>query len=903
MKYIVVVGDGMSDVPYESLSGKTPLGYADTPAMDTLARRGQIGMVETIPNGMSPGSDTANLSVMGYDPAQYYTGRSPFEAASIGLDLKDGDITFRCNFVTLTDEENYRDKTILDHGADEITTEEAEVLLNYLKPHIERDFISFYTGTSYRHIMVWNMAPETYILTPPHDILGQKIEKYLPSGPQGEFILDMMKKSYTLLKDHPVNTARVKRGLRPANSIWIWGEGKKPALPDFRSKYGLKGAVISAVDLIKGLGKCAGLDVIEVEGATGTLHTNYRGKAQACVNALKNGYDFVYLHVEAPDECGHRSELDNKIRAIEHIDGEIVSYIKAEMDKTGEPYRMLLTPDHPTPVTIRTHTADPVPFVIFDSGRTDSACKKCGYSEAAAKDSDMYFEKGHYLMDYFVNYGLGFYRSTRGKSPCVTASEAIINGIAPDGGLYIPCRTPLIDFALSDLAGKSYRETAYMVMRPFLPDFSKEELRYCIENAYDDKFTEVDIAPVSEVDGKYMLELYHGATIAFKDMALSILPYLMKTAAKKLHINREIVILTATSGDTGKAALEGFGNVEGTRIIVLYPAGGVSPVQERQMVSHKGNNTYVIGIRGNFDDAQSAAKALFGDRELAAELSGFAMFSSANSINIGRLIPQIVYYFHAYGQLLSRGAVKCGEKINIIVPTGNFGNILAAYYAKLMGLPVKKLICASNENKVLYEFFRTGRYDKNRDFITTVSPSMDILVSSNLERLLYLLCGSDSKRVRDLMKELSDTGVYTLEDYDREVFSLFYGETAAEEETLASIKELYENTGYLMDTHTSVAYSAYEKYRAVSGDTGTKAVIVSTASPYKFTKAVMTALDSKYQNENDFKLLKIMSEYTGIPIPPAVKGIEDRPVVHDTVCGKDEIRQIVRNIIIGKDSQ
>ena len=377
------------------------------------------------------------------------------------------------------------------------------------------------------------------------------------------------------------------------------------------------------------------------------------------------------------------------------------------------------------------------------------------------------------------------YSSTRNGEEKVTASKAILKGLADDGGLFVPESIPKLDVTIEELAKMSYQETAYAVMKLFFTDFTEEELKNCINKAYDSKFDTEEIAPLVEADGAYYLELFHGATIAFKDMALSILPHLLTTAAKKNQVNNEIVILTATSGDTGKAALAGFADVEGTKIVVFYPKDGVSPIQKQQMVTQKGDNTYVVGINGNFDQAQTGVKKMFSDKELAKELDAAGyQFSSANSINIGRFIPQITYYVYAYAKLYANGKIAKDEKINIVVPTGNFGNILSAFYAKNMGLPVAKLICASNENKVLYDFFETGKYDKNREFILTSSPSMDILISSNLERLIYWAAGNDAKKNVEFMNALTQAGVYEitpqmqekLKDYD-------YGGYACEEET------------------------------------------------------------------------------------------------------------------------
>ena len=489
------------------------------------------------------------------------------------------------------------------------------------------------------------------------------------------------------------------------------------------------------------------------------------------------------------------------------------------------------------------------------------------------------------------------YKSTRGKGETVTASMAILKGLSEDGGLFVPTEIPKLDVPVEKLAQMTYQETAYEVMSRFLTDFTEDELKNCIANAYDEKFDTKEIAPLHEADGEYFLELFHGATIAFKDMALSILPHLMTTAARKNQVSNDIVILTATSGDTGKAALAGFADVPGTKIIVFYPKHGVSPIQEKQMVTQKGDNTYVVGITGNFDDAQTAVKKMFNDRELSAELNaaGF-QFSSANSINIGRLVPQIVYYVYAYSRLVGNGTVKAGEKINVVVPTGNFGNILAAYYAKQMGLPINKLICASNENKVLFDFFRTGTYDRKRDFILTTSPSMDILISSNLERLIYLICGEDSEKTKELMEELKTTGKYTITLEMKEKLADFAAGYSTEEETAESIHDTYQKTGYVMDTHTAVAAHVCGQYRAKSGDQ-TKCVIASTASPYKFVKSVMSAIDAENANADEFDLLPKLQEVSGVPMPQAIKDILDAKVLHDLECDADKMKDTVKGIL------
>ena len=490
------------------------------------------------------------------------------------------------------------------------------------------------------------------------------------------------------------------------------------------------------------------------------------------------------------------------------------------------------------------------------------------------------------------------YASTRDANEKVTASEAILKGLANDGGLFVPTEIPALDVSLDDLAKMTYQETAYEVMKLLLTDFTEEELKNCINAAYDSKFDTEEIAPLVNADGAYYLELFHGATIAFKDMALSILPHLLTTAAKKNNVKNDIVILTATSGDTGKAALAGFADVKGTKIIVFYPKNGVSPIQEKQMVTQKGDNTFVVGIHGNFDQAQTGVKKMFSDKELAKQMeeAGY-QFSSANSINIGRLVPQIVYYVYAYAKMYANGVIAKDEKINVVVPTGNFGNILAAFYAKNMGLPIAKLICASNENKVLYDFFTTGTYDKNREFMLTNSPSMDILISSNLERLIYRIAGDDAVKNADLMKALSVNGKYDITPEMKEKLVDFYGNYTSEAETAEVIKDLYDKTGYVIDTHTAVAAGVYHKYLADSADTQTKTVIASTASPFKFTRSVMNAIDPKYDSMTDFELVDELSKIGNVKVPQAIEEIRSAKIRHNTVCEVEEMPVVVKDFL------
>lgn len=489
------------------------------------------------------------------------------------------------------------------------------------------------------------------------------------------------------------------------------------------------------------------------------------------------------------------------------------------------------------------------------------------------------------------------YISTRGSQETKTAAQAIIQGIAKDKGLFVPNQLPVFNKSISSFVGKDYQTIAYEVMSHYLTDFTEEELKEAIGKAYDEKFEKDEIVPIVKSGGAYFLELYHGKTAAFKDMALSILPHLLTKSLEKEKEDKKIVILTATSGDTGKAALEGFADVPNTDIIVFYPVDGVSEVQKRQMVTQEGNNTHVVAIKGNFDDAQNGVKKIFNNNSFNENLKhkGF-MLSSANSINIGRLVPQIAYYVYAYAKLIEKGAIKEGEKINVVVPTGNFGNILAAYYASQMGIPVNKFICASNKNKVLTDFINTGVYDINRDFYVTNSPSMDILISSNLERLLYHISGCDDQIISELMTQLENEKRYELPEFMKEKMNGFVGGFADEIETLSTIQALYQSEKYLIDTHTAVAYNVYLKYREETGDE-TPTVIASTASPYKFANNVITAI-SEDTDGTEFELVEKLNKKTNINIPQGLKNLDEKQVHHHTVIDKDEMMDEIQNYLI-----
>lgn len=496
------------------------------------------------------------------------------------------------------------------------------------------------------------------------------------------------------------------------------------------------------------------------------------------------------------------------------------------------------------------------------------------------------------------------YNSTRNKQINLTAGQAIIKGLSSDGGLFVPENMPNVSLEEINLySDYSYRERAKAILSKFLTDFTEAEIENCVDSAYTKaKFGTDSIAPVYKLDkSEYILELWHGPTCAFKDMALQILPHFLVTALNKNGVEKDVVILVATSGDTGKAALEGFANVDKTLINVFYPDNGVSEMQRLQMVTQQGNNVNVTAVNGNFDDAQSGVKAIFTDKEFEALADGNNyMLSSANSINWGRLVPQIVYYFSAYADMLKASEITLGEMINITVPTGNFGNILAAYYAKLMGLPVNKLICASNSNNVLTDFIKTGTYDKNRDFNLTISPSMDILISSNLERFLYHASRENDKLIEDYMNQLKENGRYTVSDeIKKEIDDVFWSGFASDELTKETIAEVYDKYKYVMDTHTAVAQKVYEMYVEATGDT-TKTVIASTASPFKFGRDVLKAInkDDNYgETINEFEILDELSRVAGEAAPASLADLKNREPIYDVTCAKDELKSIVKEFL------
>ncbi|MCR5773460.1 MAG: threonine synthase [Lachnospiraceae bacterium] len=492
------------------------------------------------------------------------------------------------------------------------------------------------------------------------------------------------------------------------------------------------------------------------------------------------------------------------------------------------------------------------------------------------------------------------YNSTRNKNLKLTATEAILKGLSDDGGLFVPETIPHLKSSMKELSELGYKELAYEIMSLFLDDLTEEELKGCIENAYGDNFDDPDIAPMSYADGSYYLELYHGPTIAFKDMALQILPHLMTASAAKNGLTKDIVILTATSGDTGKAAMAGFADVPHTKIMVFFPDGGVSDVQRLQMVTQKGDNVSVVSVDGNFDDCQTGVKQIFNDMEFRALADAKDYrFSSANSINIGRLVPQIVYYAYAYCNLLKNEKISENDPINVCVPTGNFGNILAAYLAKKIGVPIDKLICASNMNNVLTDFFESGTYDRNRSFHLTMSPSMDILISSNLERLIYFISGCDDKATAAFMDELAQKGSYTITPAMKEGLKDFIAGCASEEETAGEIRKVYNDTGYVIDTHTSVASCVARRLKESGSLSDIPMVIASTASPYKFARSIVGAIrnDGSDMSKDDLTMIDELMTLTDMPEPNAIKEIRHADIRHDGHISVDEMKAAVQGFL------
>lgn len=832
MKYIIILGDGMADEPIARLGNRTPLQAAKTPYMDLLAQKGRSGLLDTIPEGMHPGSEIANLSVLGYDVPRVYEGRGVLEAASMGVDILPDEMAMRLNLVCIDGD------LLKNHSAGHISTEEAAELIRFLNEKLGNDIFSFHAGVSYRNLLKMKGGNKNIHCTPPHDVPEKPFMPLLikPANEAARHTANELNKltlaSQKILADHPINKKRIAEGKDPANSIWMWSPGYRPAMQTLKELYPIKsGSVISAVDLIKGIGVYAGLDVINVEGATGLYDTNYEGKAQAALAALRE-QDFVYLHIEASDEAGHEGDVDLKIKTIENLDARVVKTIFEEIEKWDEPVTIAVLPDHPTPCAIRTHTRDPIPFVIYHKQISPDDVKT--YDEMAAKNGSFGLLRGDEFMKVlfeksevgsreleeknnknlppaspsFVERGKGRgYYSTNKTAPIASFQEAVVKGLAPDKGLYMPekiGRLPESFFA--EIGKSSLVEIAQQVADEFFgDDIPKPELNAIVADTLN-----FDIPLVKVEDDMYVLELFHGPTFAFKDVGARFMARILSYFVRKQH-QENVNVLVATSGDTGSAVANGFLGVKGIRVFVLYPSGKVSDIQEAQFTT-LGQNITALEIDGTFDNCQALVKSAFMDEELNLQMN----LTSANSINVARFLPQSFYYFHAYAQLAKQGI---SDNVIVSVPSGNLGNLTAGIFAKRMGLPINRFIAANNRNDVFYEYLQSGNYNP-RASVQTVANAMDVGAPSNFDRILELYNHSHDAIRQDIS-----------------------GYRYSDQEITSAIKRVYEQSAYLLDPHGACAYLALKEGKQ-NGETG---IFLATAHPAKFKETVENCIGKEME--------------------------------------------------------
>jgi threonine synthase len=812
MKYIIILGDGMADEPVEALGNRTPLQAAHTPAMDLLARLGRSGLLHTVPEGMSPGSEVANLAVLGYDVPNILEGRGSLEAASMGIEIAPDEMALRCNLITI------EDGKIKNHSAGHISNEEAVILIQYLNENLATEKVRFYPGVSYRHVLKIKNGDKQLICTPPHDVPGTAFVKVLVQSKNPEaqstagLLNNLILRSQDLLENHPVNLKRKAEGKDPANSIWPWSPGYKPQMKKLSEIYPVRsGAVISAVDLIKGIGIYAGLENIEVPGATGLYDTNYEGKAQAALAALKEK-DFVYLHVEASDEAGHEGNALLKVKTIEYLDSRILKPVMEETKKWSEPVAIALLPDHPTPCRIKTHTSAPVPFVIYKPGETPDDVTH--FDEFSARKGIYGLLKG----DEFIRLLLTDtrqtmyhtpmkYYSTNRCAPEVDLQEAVIKGLAADKGLYMPKVIPALpDSFYENISNLSFHEIACEVAHAFFGgDVDADTLRNIVVDTLN-----FDTPAVKISGAIYSLELFHGPTLAFKDVGARFMARLLKYFIEKRGLD-DVNVLVATSGDTGSAVANGFLGVDKIHVYVLYPKGKVSAVQECQFTT-LGQNITALEIDGTFDDCQALVKSAFMDKELNEKMQ----LTSANSINVARFLPQAFYYFHAYAQLKRDGIEK---DIVFCVPSGNFGNLTAGLIALQMGLPVKRFIAANNTNDIFLQYLHTGFYNP-RPSVQTLANAMDVGDPSNFARILDLY-NHDYKAITQIIS----------------------GFSCDDESIRKTVKTCYEETGYLLDPHGACGYSALQS-GLQANETG---VFLETAHPAKFKDTIENIIGKKIE--------------------------------------------------------
>jgi threonine synthase len=812
MKYIIILGDGMADEPVEALGNRTPLQAAHTPAMDLLARRGKSGLLHTVPEGMSPGSEVANLSVLGYDVPNVLEGRGSLEAASMGIEIAPDEMALRCNLITI------EDGKIKNHSAGHISSEEAFVLIQYLNEKLATEKVHFYPGVSYRHVLKIKNGNKQLICTPPHDVPGSEFVKALVQSKNPEaqatagLLNNLILRSQELLENHPVNLKRKSEGKDPANSIWTWSPGYKPQMRKLSEIYSIRsGAVISAVDLIKGIGVYAGLENIEVPGATGLYNTNYEGKAQAALEALKKK-DFVYLHVEASDEAGHEGDALLKVKTIEYLDSRIVKPIMEETKKWNEPVAIALLPDHPTPCRIKTHTSAPVPFVIYKPNEIPDNVTQ--FDEFSVRKGAYGLLKGDEFIRLLIT-GTPFpkhrtplkYYSTNKQTPEVDLQEAVVKGLAADKGLYMPETIPILpDSFYENISNLSFHEIAYEVAHAFFGgDVDADTLKNIVIDTLN-----FDTPVVKISDVIFSLELFHGPTLAFKDVGARFMARLLRYFIEKQGLNN-VNVLVATSGDTGSAVANGFLGVDKIHVYILYPKGKVSAIQECQFTT-LGQNITALEIDGTFDDCQALVKSAFMDTELNEKMQ----LTSANSINVARFLPQTFYYFHAYAQLKKQGIEN---NIVFCVPSGNFGNLTAGLIARQMGLPIKRFIAANNKNDIFFQYLRTGFYNPQPS-IQTLANAMDVGDPSNFVRILDLY------------------------NHDHETITQIVSGFRCDDETIRkTVKTCYEETMYVLDPHGACGYSALLNGLQVN-ETG---IFLETAHPAKFKETIDGIIGKKIE--------------------------------------------------------
>lgn len=804
-KHLIILGDGMADEPIAELGNKTPLQAAHTPYLDLLAQKGRIGMLNTIPEGFSPGSEIANLSVLGYDVAKVYEGRGVLEAASMSVDILPDEMAMRCNLVSIDGD------MLKNHSAGHISTAEAAKLIAFLQEKLGDETFSFYPGVAYRHLLKMKGGNKNIVCTPPHDIPEKPFRPHLirtkdeSAKETAEKLNNLILASQELLQNHPINQKRVAEGKDPANSIWLWSPGYRPKMKPLSEMFPIKtGAVISAVDLIRGIGVYAGLEVISVEGATGLYDTNYEGKAQAALQALREK-DFVYLHIEASDEAGHEGDAALKVKTIENLDSLIVKPIFEEIETWSEPVTIAILPDHPTPCAIRTHTREAVPFVIYYKGIEPDSVQ--AYDEFSARNGAFGLLKGDELMKSLFTPkspkgDLGVYYSTNHSAPQASLQEAVVKGLAPDKGLYMPEKIAQLPSQFFDEIGNfGLTDIARTVADAFFgEDIPKEKLDEIVTDTLN-----FPIPLVKVEDDIYVLELFHGPTFAFKDVGARFMARMLSYFVKEQGQN-DVKVLVATSGDTGSAVANGFLGVEGIQVFVLYPSGKVSDIQEAQFTT-LGKNIVALEIDGTFDDCQTLVKSAFMDEELNAQLN----LTSANSINVARFLPQSFYYFHAYAQLAKQ---KLANNVVFSVPSGNLGNLTAGLFAKRMGLPVSRFIAANNRNDVFYNYLKSGDY-KPGPSVQTIANAMDVGAPSNFDRILDLYAHSHKAITNDIS-----------------------GYRFSDEKIREAIHNVHKTSGYLLDPHGACAYLALKKDKR-DNETG---IFLATAHPAKFKETVESCI-------------------------------------------------------------